>query len=524
LTAVGSGGLFYEVQAQDAWGHTTQERRGGSLVTTLSYDPLRGWIDTVCTGASCVLQNWNFDFDLNGNLTRRDKNNNALREDMLYDKLSRLTQVTRYVSGSVAGTSTFSYDKLGNVCTKDGQSYVYAGLDGCNATGLTGSSSPHAVTGVGSVTYQYDANGNQRRRFDGNAANDRYVEYDALDQATFMARGSLSAPSADTTFVYGPDRSRYKRVDSASGQVTTTLYIGNVERITRPDGSVETRRTLGGSAHVNTFSNQAGVVQDRYALPDHLGSVEVVVNDAGGAVESTSFDPWGLRRGASNWSGAGTALATTTHGFTGQEQLDVMSVVHLNGRIYDPALGRFLQADPMIDAGTQGLNRYSYVLNNPLSATDPTGYLSTHEWGQIFMTVVITAGTLGAGTTVQGTALTAGEKVVFAGTVGAMSGAIQSQSLKGAAWGAFSAVTFSGIGTYFENAAWAHRGGGVLGTDLNAGGVAAKVLAHGVTGGVMQHLQGGKFGSGFAAARHCNPAGIPPSERPNESTSTRQVD
>ncbi|MCP4233022.1 MAG: hypothetical protein GY770_05450 [Aestuariibacter sp.] len=48
----------------------------------------------------------------------------------------------------------------------------------------------------------------------------------------------------------------------------------------------------------------------------------------------------------------------------------------MNGRIYDPTLGRFLQADPHIQApkNSHNYNRYSYVLNNPLSYTDPSGY------------------------------------------------------------------------------------------------------------------------------------------------------
>ena len=48
----------------------------------------------------------------------------------------------------------------------------------------------------------------------------------------------------------------------------------------------------------------------------------------------------------------------------------------MNGRIYDPTLGRFLQADPHIQApkNSQSYNRYAYVLNNPLSYTDPSGY------------------------------------------------------------------------------------------------------------------------------------------------------
>jgi len=51
-------------------------------------------------------------------------------------------------------------------------------------------------------------------------------------------------------------------------------------------------------------------------------------------------------------------------------------LIHMNGRVYDPTLGRFLSPDPFIQAPefSQSLNRYSYVLNNPLSLTDPSGF------------------------------------------------------------------------------------------------------------------------------------------------------
>ena len=66
----------------------------------------------------------------------------------------------------------------------------------------------------------------------------------------------------------------------------------------------------------------------------------------------------------------------TNKGFTGHQQLDGVGIIHMGGRIYDAELGRFLQADPFIQDRTnlQGLNRYSYVENNPLSYTDPSGY------------------------------------------------------------------------------------------------------------------------------------------------------
>jgi len=69
-------------------------------------------------------------------------------------------------------------------------------------------------------------------------------------------------------------------------------------------------------------------------------------------------------------------MPPTEQGFTGHRQMEAFGIVHMKGRIYDPTLGRFLQADPHIQApkNSQNYNRYSYVLNNPLSYNDPSGY------------------------------------------------------------------------------------------------------------------------------------------------------
>ena len=56
-------------------------------------------------------------------------------------------------------------------------------------------------------------------------------------------------------------------------------------------------------------------------------------------------------------------------------------LIHMNGRVYDPIIGRFLSADPFIPnpMSTQSFNRYSYVQNNPLSSTDPSGFTDRDE-------------------------------------------------------------------------------------------------------------------------------------------------
>ncbi|MDQ7049187.1 MAG: RHS repeat-associated core domain-containing protein [Enterobacterales bacterium] len=66
----------------------------------------------------------------------------------------------------------------------------------------------------------------------------------------------------------------------------------------------------------------------------------------------------------------------TNRGFTDHEHLDDAQLIHMNGRVYDYNLGRFLSVDPFIQApgNSQSMNPYSYIMNNPLAGTDPSGY------------------------------------------------------------------------------------------------------------------------------------------------------
>jgi len=116
--------------------------------------------------------------------------------------------------------------------------------------------------------------------------------------------------------------------------------------------------------------------------PRGVPGAATITNDQGTIAQQMSFDAFGLRRDATNWdydltTAQITALKDDTdRGFTFQEQLDNVGLIHMNGRMYDPNLGRFLSVDPIFEfpTNTQSLNPYSYVLNNPLSMTDPTGY------------------------------------------------------------------------------------------------------------------------------------------------------
>jgi RHS repeat-associated protein len=94
-------------------------------------------------------------------------------------------------------------------------------------------------------------------------------------------------------------------------------------------------------------------------------------------VERLSYDAWGKRRFPGGQDDpAGSISSQTTRGFTGQEELADVGLVHMNGRVYHPLLGRFGTPDPTTESpfSTQGWNRYSYVGNSPLNFTDPSGY------------------------------------------------------------------------------------------------------------------------------------------------------
>ena len=117
---------------------------------------------------------------------------------------------------------------------------------------------------------------------------------------------------------------------------------------------------------------QAGTLY--YLLTDHLGSTALVTNASGGVVGQQRYYPYGTGRPTD------TALPTD-YRFTGQRREGTIGLYDYGTRFYDPLLGRFLSADTVVPepGNPQALNRYSYVLNNPLKYTDPSGHAIFEE-------------------------------------------------------------------------------------------------------------------------------------------------
>jgi RHS repeat-associated protein len=352
--------------------------------------------------------------------------------------------------------------------------------------------------GLSLVTTQ-DANGNHIGGSDGTQAGSKTYTYTAQNQANAIYQGSASSPSLRTRFWYGPDGSRYKRQDDGSAQTgSTTTYLGGVERIAtgsaikwrRPIGGVVLQEITGETTSSGiTVAGSGGTSYQLYT--DHLGSVALWVTLSGSTptvVNRFDYAPHGEPRptGLVRTLGPATTIVPW-RGFTGHEHIDALSTIHMNGRIYDPLLGRFLQPDPIVQQAytPQNWNPYSYVLNNPLSFTDPSGYSFVKKYWRQIVAIVVSYVTYGAASNwAAGWAASATTQGAFAGAVsGFAGGAISSGSLKGGLQGAFSGAVFGGIGGHYGNRVTAGR-----------------VAASGAAGGVLAELQGGKFGHGFVSA------------------------
>src|SRR5207247_9897905 len=109
-----------------------------------------------------------------------------------------------------------------------------------------------------------------------------------------------------------------------------------------------------------------------FFVNDHLGGTSLVMNVSGNVVSRTRYYPYGQ-----GWTQDAGTTPPTDRLYTGQRQYGPKSGIYDYGaRFYSADIGRFLQADSIVPGpgNPQALNRYSYVLNNPLTHTDPTGH------------------------------------------------------------------------------------------------------------------------------------------------------
>lgn len=301
---------------------------------------------------------------------------------------------------------------------------------------------------------------------------------------------------------------------------TTIGYdtLGRPLTTTRPDGTVQSAAYNGLTV---TGTNELG--QTKTVINDFAGRMASVSDNAGN-VTSYIYDATGQLVSMSGQGGTSTAAYDSRGNKTTDSDPDKGNWTYRYnalGLIYDPELGRFISADPIVQdlSNLQSWNRYSYVLNNPLSMTDPTGFF----FGKIFKAIGNVLKSIGnaIGKLVSGIAsaiktalnkvpiLRTAIQIVACGvsvvacvaTAGALtlaSGGSLTSALKAMAMSAVSIGVWQEVGLILEPF-----------KALGAGGFAMmKGAVHGAAGGAMAVLQGASFLSGFAANAIGGVAGV----------------
>jgi RHS repeat-associated protein len=376
-----TGAAIWTANSADAELHLTQATAGNNVVTDNSFDANTGRLLNICattSSGSCTgnVANLSYDWDSIGNLTDRADTYEGYTEEFCYDNLNRLVNYAIASTCTSSGDKTVAYDSLGDISSKsDVGTYTYP------ASG-SGSVRPHAVSsiagtvnGVVDPTFTYDANGNMT------AGDGRTVTYTSFNMAASVSEGTTTLG-----FLYDSEHRRYEQcLGGCTSPTSTTTYLygpATSEKVVSGTNVTWNDYITASGGIVAERINNAGTVSLLYFTGDHLGSTSVLTNASGAVVERDSYDAFGKRRNANGTDNTACSItSSTTRGYTAQEMMDSVCLTNMNARLYDQTIGRFQSADTMVPDATNGqaFNRYSYVGNNPLAFTDPTGHASESE-------------------------------------------------------------------------------------------------------------------------------------------------
>lgn len=496
----------------DAYGNKTYAEANSKKIYELEdYDGLRtttSFLDKIYTERT--LDEWGFERNVRlytdsktienfaeqfdrptGNMISRQRNQEK-KELFSYDPIDRLVSVKENGIEKMA----MSYSANGNISFKTGLgNFSYDTME-----------HPHAVTGVE----------NSQGKISLETLETSFNEIGKIGR---IRRG---ASGYDMAFSYGPDHERWYSCLTRNGkQVRSTIYAGNYEKITEGDLTREYYYTDGNTILVKTN----GKLNYYQAFVDNLGSILSVVDEEGDMVFGADYDAWGKQNIRQNMGQypfgsavrPGTEGQTTSpgyelnyiglqRGYCGHEMISEFLLINMNGRLYDPVLGRFLSPDNYVQesGNSQNFNRYSYCLNNPLKYIDPSGEFwnliigaaigGIFNWashGFNFNAKGIGYFVTGALAGAVGTGMTSGVSVAlaggnfWAGAAGLTGGVSSTGFLAGAAAGGsagFASGIISGMGNAWIDGNSFYE---CIRSGLNSGWI------DGLTGGVAEGIIGG---------------------------------
>jgi RHS repeat-associated protein len=561
-TTLAAGSMLWRADAFNAWGRAEQQTYGNGVGGKAVFDPSTGRLTNLTAGVGTATNvlNQGYVWDSISHVVQRndangDGNTGAVSDTFGYDAIGRLASysVKAPAVPNLGRTVILQYNALGMLLYKsDVGNYVY----GAQATAGVRPHALQSVIGAAATTNYdgYDANGNLTSASAGKYRAVSYTSFN-LPDGTAGLQGPAGGPKYTWQYDANHQRVKETEVTAASTRTTWSMHPDNQGGLAFESESSTLSPTPSNRHYLSAGGMSMGVLVTNGALPtlaaaqtaplaptgtltivkveywhkDHLGSLVATTDHQGNVTARYAYDPFGKRRATNgNYDAAGNLVvdwttntnAGTDRGFTGHEHLDDVGVIHMNGRIFDPTLGRFMQGDPLIQdpLNLQNYDRYGYCYNNPLTCTDPSGqsWLSDrwhaiwrNPYARVVIAVVVAYVSYGYGSGWAASALASTETAATAGysaaTINAVAnlggsvaagfagGAAASGTLNGGLQGAASAGLFFGAGELIGGAGGLFSSGAVS-TPIE------QVAIHGVVGCVASVIGGAKCGPGFISA------------------------
>ncbi len=346
------GSAYYTVSAAniDEFGHVTSFLYGNNLTTTRTYYSTSKRLQSIACGS---VFSRTYTYTTNDDIASLSGTGLSGTVSVTYDNLHRI----KTFSGL---TGSYGYDTVGNITNNiegGGSVYSYA------------NPRKQAVRTAFGYTNLYDLCGNMIVRH-GGLTNSQAMVYDADNRLKIFSQ----AGKVVVEYGYAADGTRlWKRTDQSATNVQ--VWIGNTYE---EKGGKVLFHVFAGGQQVCTFETNSpldgGSDSTRvgyYYHEDNLNSSSALSDSSHNQIEVDAYYPFGRTLTASP-----QASFQVSRRFTGQVLDAESGLYYYNARYYDPELGRFIQADTEIPdlSNPQSYNRYSYVLNNPLRYTDPSGH------------------------------------------------------------------------------------------------------------------------------------------------------
>ncbi len=350
-----NGAVHY---AYNIAGQLSSMTAANRLPVTYSYDTA-GRLQTIAQGA----ETFTYGYDALSRLTSLQRPN-GVTTGYAYDLGDRLERLT-HTNGGGQALEDYRYtynaeDEIESIISLASLPLTATARDNAPADGA------NRVSQQGQTSFTFDDQGQVTTRT--NASGVTQYRWDARGRLTQVA-----LPNGEN-LAYGYDALGRRASRTANGVTTSFLYSdGDVVLDHASNGTeVDYLNAPGLDDKLRQTSSATGAL---YYLQDQLGSTTALTDAGGSVVEREQYEPFGATTGSS----------LTRYGFTGREREAESGLMYYRARWYDPQQARFISEDPVGFQG--GMNKYSYVSNNPVSKTDATGLyeLDVHYYLTYFL-------------------------------------------------------------------------------------------------------------------------------------------